>query len=113
MMLKVYMDESGTHDPTGQKQGASVPVIGGHIHTPEFWAEFSGKWQSALTNYCNGKSGYFHFRELADKRLRSEPKSPYNGWNANKIDNFIHDMAFIVSQGAMPIGGCYNAKLSF
>jgi hypothetical protein len=61
-MIKVYADESGTQDETGQEKGSEVPVVAGYIATANYWVKFCGEWQSVLNKY---KAPYFHNRELA------------------------------------------------
>jgi hypothetical protein len=109
VILRIYADESGTNDRTGKQYGSSVPTVCGYIQTPEYWGLFSKKWKRILNDY---HVPYFHFRELVTPRLREKSCNPYNRWSEKKIDGFIHDLAFLCSQAAIPIGGCFNAKLA-
>ena len=54
---------------------------------------------------------HFHFREFANKHLCANSKSPYYGWTEKKRDAFLYDLAFLCSESAVPVGGCYHAKL--
>lgn len=53
---------------------------------------------------------YFHFGEFANKHLISKTTSPYHGWSEKRRDGFLYDLAFLCSESAVPIGGCYHAK---
>jgi hypothetical protein len=106
VMLSVYADESGTHDPGFNKPGARVPVISGFIDTVENWKIFCNNWKALLDEY---KVPYFHFREIKWERMN--PKSPYCGRSDDKIDDFIYDMAMVAGKTAIPVGGhCDGGK---
>lgn len=107
MILRVYGDESGTHDITGQKDGSSTPTWCGYIHTPEYWDGFCRKWKQALNNY---RAPYFHFREFANKKACVKNSSPYYGWNEEKRRSFLYDLAFLAGDSAVPCGGSSGAK---
>jgi hypothetical protein len=85
MMLRLYGDESGTNDITGQQPGSAVPALAGLIDTPEYWLEFCIKWKRILDSY---RAPFFHFREFASKHLCSKPSSPYYGWSEKKRHGF-------------------------
>ncbi len=106
LMLKVYWDESGTNDLTGQEPGSSTPSWCGFIHTPEYWLRFCLKWQDLLTEY---DAPYFHFKEFADKNGRNGP-NPYLKWEKEKRRDFLYDLATLASESAVPIGGGAGAK---
>lgn len=108
MKIVVYADESGTNDVTGQQPGSEVPTLCGYIDTPEYWVRFKRKWKQILNDY---RAPYFHFREFASKHLCAKPSSPYHGWSEEKRDSFLYDLAYLCSDSAVPIGGCYHAKL--
>jgi hypothetical protein len=109
VILRVYADESGVGiDPTGQLPGSAVPTVCGYVQTPEYWRIFCRKWQTVLNDY---RAPFFHFSELANKHQRAKKESPYYGWSTKKIDGFIHDLAYLISEEAIPAGGVRHAKL--
>ncbi|MFZ1071891.1 MAG: hypothetical protein WAO21_00510 [Verrucomicrobiia bacterium] len=110
MMLRLYGDESGTNDITGQQPGSAVPALAGLIDTPEYWLEFCIKWKRILDSY---RAPFFHFREFASKHLCSKPSSPYYGWSEKKRHGFLYDLAIQTSESAIPIGGAYPAKRNY
>ena len=73
--LTVYLDESGTHDPTGNLTGSEAPVFGGYMDTVDRWQIFRMHWKSVLDKY---DVKYFHYRELVYESKK--PKSPYFGF---------------------------------
>jgi hypothetical protein len=48
MPLAIYVDETGTHDPTGKQQGAAILAVGGYIAWRDDWQKFSGEWEQVL-----------------------------------------------------------------
>ena len=63
VIIKVYADESGTHDKTGRQKGSQVPVIAGYLASAEYWKSFNDNWQSVLKHKKYGVD-YFHNKEL-------------------------------------------------
>jgi hypothetical protein len=51
VFVKVYGDESGTHDATGELPGSEVNCVGGYVASAEKWTEFIGHWQEILGKY--------------------------------------------------------------
>lgn len=49
LMLKLYLDDSGTHD------GSEVVGVGGLIGTEAQWEKFHEGWQAALNEPCEGR----------------------------------------------------------
>ena len=100
MKIVAYCDESGTHDLTGKGKGSN-PCVCGYIATVEYWAKFRQEWGAVLNAYT---VPYFHFREL-NKSERSKPANPHHGWDDERADDFIHDLAIIAGREAVPFGG--------
>ena len=94
VMLQVYADESETH----------ATSIGGFVASSEYWIKFSKQWQEILDDF---KAPFFHFREFASKHQCAKPNSPYYKWSESKRDKFLHDLATLMGDEAMPIGGGY------
>lgn len=101
VQLIVYADESGTHDPSGKLEGSKAPVVAGFMDTVEHWETLCVDWQAVLDKYG---APYFHFRET-HRSNRLEEGNPYHGWSDEKIDDFIYDLATIISRTAVPVGG--------
>jgi len=76
--LAAYIDESGRHDKTGQKQGSASIIVGGWVDKYENWPEFCRKWQAVLKKY---DVPYFHFYEWVDAvavaRKKRKPSSSF------------------------------------
>ena len=52
----------------------------------------------------------FTLEKFANKHLYSQTGSPYYGWSEKKHDGFLYDLAFLVSESAIPTGGLFSAK---
>jgi hypothetical protein len=100
VQLVVYADESGTND------GTIVPVIAGFVDTVENWETLCTAWQTVLDD-PKYRAPYFHFRELHPNE-RKKPHKTYSGWSDEKTDDFIHDLAILLSRTAVPVGGFAN-----
>jgi len=81
----------------------------GFLATSEIWEGFRKKWTAALDKYG---VPYFHFRELNPSE-RGKPKNPYHGWNNDRVDDFIYDMAIVASSGPIPFGGNASVKMIY
>jgi hypothetical protein len=109
MILTVYADESGTHDPEQFKlPGAKVPVISGYIDTLDNWKIFCDAWKPVLDK--NGLQ-FFHYADTHHMR-RKDAKNIYFGWSDEKINDLVFELAEVVTRSAISIGGhSYGAKL--
>ena len=105
VMLKVYADETGTHD------GSDMVVLAGLIESREYWQKFNRKWQAVLDNYG---AKFFHFREFR-KSANTSKDDPYYGWSDEKRRNFMFRLAMLAGESAVSTGGAYpierNKKL--
>jgi hypothetical protein len=97
--LVAYVDESGTHDSTGQQPSSSAAIMLGLIDHKDNWLKFVAEWQATLNR---NSVDVFHFSEwrTASKVARGtiEPPSkyksgPYNGWPLEKVDKFWLELA--------------------
>jgi hypothetical protein len=105
--IVLYADESGTHDPTGMARGAECPVIGGYLAYRDDWIRFCGEWDAVLKNYT---VPYFHFREFNDRdAAQNDNSSPYHGWDKNRRESFLYDLAEVAGK-QIPVGGMYFLK---
>ncbi len=101
IMLQLYVDESGTHHPKGQRPGSEVPVVAGFMGWKNDWKKFAKDWQAVLDNY---KVGYFHAKEF------ERGKEPcYASWSEEKHEAFRYALAEIAGR-FIPVGGSYHIK---
>lgn len=98
MMLKVYADESGTHD------GADVLALSGIIDSKGHWDKFRLKWKAVLKKYGAENFHYRKFRRIAN----TNQGDPYYGWSDEKRTDFLFDLAMLVGESAVPTGGSYH-----
>ena len=91
MILQVYSDESYRLE-SGQK----VISVGGWLSKPGKFKQFCPLWRSALKKY--GVS-YFHFSEFSGRR------GDYKGWDNERREDFLFDLALVACNAAIPIGG--------
>ena len=90
MSLVCYADESGTHDGTGQQDGAEGAVVAGYISWKEDWDHFECEWQQVLDRY---EVEELHMEEFSnEKKGAKNPDWPYQGWSRKKRDEFIHEL---------------------
>jgi hypothetical protein len=104
--IEVYADETGTH---GLKKGGKEPAPGvyGFIASVEYWEIFRIEWSKTLIKY---NAPYFHFRELHPSE-RARRRNPYHGWDNNRVDDFIYDLAIVASREAVPFGGYVSVRM--
>jgi hypothetical protein len=96
VILRVYADESYTK---------KEEVLCGFIASPDEWAKFSLRWKAVLNDFS---APYFHFREFVDKKGDWNPNNPYLSWNAEKRDSFLNELAIVLSESPVPVGGILN-----
>jgi hypothetical protein len=110
VMLNVFADESGFHD---NGYGASVLVVSGYIASAEYWSKFSIEWEKTLIGYdvhCPFHFSQFTDTKRSDSRL-TNPDNPYFGWDDERLDNYLYDLAKLASEEAIPLGGhCHKKK---
>ena len=109
--IVVYVDESGTHDLTGQRPGAREATIAGYAAPPKVWKRFRQDWQAVLNRYS---APYFHFCEWADAfavaNRKRDPTSrfkdnPYSHLDVGRLNTFIVELARIAGAGDKAIVG--------
>jgi hypothetical protein len=100
--IVAYVDESGTHDETGQAKGATEAVLGAVVARIETWQAFCRDWQAVLDQY---NAPYFHFTEWSSAAMTARGKktpdskyqtNPYRGWSHQTLDRFIIALAKVV-----------------
>lgn len=69
VMIRIYMDESGTHD------GSPVVTVGAYVGQPKDWARFTRKWRQAL-----GSVPYYHATDAQALR------GLFEGWSEKERD---------------------------
>jgi hypothetical protein len=72
VMIRIYMDESGTHD------GSPVVTVGAYLGQPNDWKRFTRKWQHAL-----GSLPYFHASDCQALR------GVFEGWTREDRDALV------------------------
>jgi len=114
VMIVIYADESGTHDPNGKLTGSAYPIIAGFAARKSVWDKFCVGWKAVLDKY---DAPYYHGRELTTARVavlenRKEnkelSKNPYyiRKWDFKKIESFRKSLAKVASaDGKIPIVG--------
>ena len=105
MLIEVYADESGTHDPTGRQPGSEAAIVAGFAATMDDWKPFCIDWQRILTGY---RAPYFHFRQWRDAevvaRTNRKPskdfdRNPYRDWSLEKLKAFAVELAKVAGSG--------------
>jgi hypothetical protein len=94
--LVAYVDESGTHDPTGKQLGSETLVIAGWVAWQDEWETFCVDWQEVLNRF---NVPALHMRELNNIDRLTNPRSPYFGWDQKKIDEFLGELIPIARDG--------------
>jgi len=109
MSLVVYADESGTHDPTGNSQGADVAGIFAYVASQSQWEELSRQWQAILDEFG---VEVFHASEFADRKNGpNKPSWPYRDWNDARRDDFIDRLITLARDGTyFSIGGILDVR---
>jgi hypothetical protein len=97
VILRVYGDES---------YAKTAEVLCGFIATSDEWTRFSRRWKTVLNDFS---APYFHFREFVDKSDKWKiPNNPYLNWNDKKRDSFLIELAIVLSESPVPLGGILN-----
>jgi hypothetical protein len=116
--IVVYVDDSGTHDPTGQQVGSREATVAGIMARREDWNLFCRDWQNVLNKY---NAPVFHLSDwltaaAVAKGTRSPSssfrKNPYCGWGLDSLNGFILELAAIAGSGNKFIvgGNVYTRK---
>jgi len=113
----VYADESGTHDKSGMLPGSEVAVMAGYAAKADSWIKFCRDWASVLAQHS---APYFHFSEFASASAVVREKrelttryrhNPYFGWDLDRLDAFLLDLARVASAGnKVPVGGYVDTR---
>jgi len=118
VMIQIYADESGTHDPDGMLKGSQYPIVGGFAARKSTWDKFCPQWSAILKKYDDAP--YFHGRELKAAReaiVHNKPeskellKNPYyiRRWGLEKIKSFLNALTKLAAaDNKIPIAGGIN-----
>jgi hypothetical protein len=99
VILRVYADES---------YAETAEVLCGFMAASHEWAKFSIRWKSVLRDFA---APYFHFREFVDKNNKWKiPNNPYLSWDDKKRDRFLIELAIVISEALVPVGGILNVE---
>jgi hypothetical protein len=115
--ITAYVDESGRHDRTAKQKGSGQIVVSGWVDWNDSWDKFCTQWDFILKKY---DAGYFHFYEWVDatqvaRNKRTPPSTfstnPYKGWNWQKLDDFLYELAEVVGGGRkIFVGGFVSTR---
>jgi hypothetical protein len=98
VILRVYADESIL-----AHSAAPVKTLCGFVASPEDWGRFAKNWNAVLKKY---DAPYFHFREFVDRRNKYKIKgNPFLNRDDLWRENFLDDLAIVLSETAVPVGG--------
>jgi hypothetical protein len=86
VMIRIYMDESGTHD------GSPVVTVGAYFGRPKDWARFTKRWTHAL-----GDLPYYHAADAQALR------GPFEGWTETQRNELVIRLLKILHDS--PFGG--------
>lgn len=100
VILQVYADESGTHDPTGNQPSSEVAVVGGYMAWRDDWKKFCRDWQGILKQYDVPS---FH------AKIFNRKAKPYRSWTDDKFNSFKYALAEIAGRN-IPLGGAFHIK---
>lgn len=110
MFVKVYGDESGTHDATGKEHGSEVNCVAGYAAWEDDWENLCGDWQTTLDKY---KVPYFRFSEWVPRKNLG-PDKP--GWIYRHLNDTEHyalalELAAIATRHTLfGVGVCITTK---
>lgn len=117
MKAALYADESGSHDPTGEKLDSEWLVIAGYVAWVDDWLKFNKEWQRVLDVYV---ATGFHFNEWADasavvrgikKPTAGYSENPYRDWNLERLDGLLFDLAALVGTAdIVSVGTCFETR---
>jgi Protein of unknown function (DUF3800) len=102
VILKVYFDESESFDGDGKSK---IIVVGGYIALKDEWRKFTDEWRAVLDK--NGIKN-FHFHQFHAKT--DDENNPYRNWTDDERDEFFYDLAMVLSERLIPVGGSYDTK---
>jgi hypothetical protein len=99
--IAVYVDDSGTHDPTGKLTGSREATFSGLAAPVEEWRIFCGQWQSVLNKYS---IPYFHFCEWSDafheqKNHGIIKSGPFVRLEKHELNSVVAELATIAGAG--------------
>src|SRR5579859_5733495 len=86
-VLIAYLDESGTHDPSGKQKGAEVAAIVGYLSTYKRWVKFQRAWRDVLKKY-GVKT--FHMKFFAHRT------GEFKGWPEKKRRAFLSSLIAVI-----------------
>ena len=100
LTLKVFADESGTHDETGQKPGSEVAGVLGYLAWNWQWENLVRQWNGFLTAPAYGVTDFHMTEFMRGKAL------PYRTWSHVKRGVFRRGLTEIVTANtALGVGG--------
>ena len=90
-MIKIYMDESGTHGGSAKSPPSPFVTVGAYLAQPKVWSAFTKEWNAAKRP--DGIKVY-HAVDCANQRREFE------GWSKPQSDAFAAKMLPIIAKHA-------------
>ncbi len=101
-VLIAYMDESGTHDPTGGQRGSEVAAIAGYVSTYKGWVRFQREWRKVLRHFG---VRVFHMVDYA------QGVGEFKNWSKPKRDAFLLALTAVIDDHKLfGLGGVISVK---
>jgi Protein of unknown function (DUF3800) len=101
-MLTAYVDDTGTHDPTGQHAGSEVAGAVGYVARVNRWGKLISAWQKALRSHG---VDVFHAVDLRWRR------GEFVDWTDGQADALIKDLTRIANKHILfGVGGLLLVK---
>jgi hypothetical protein len=102
MILRAYIDDTGTHDPKGERPGSDVAGAVGYVATQAGWRRLNLAWRATLREY-----GVKAFHAVDVRRRRGE----FRGWTDEESGNFVNDLSDIANKfTSFGVGGLLLVK---
>jgi hypothetical protein len=76
------------------------------VETKEYWDVFPRKWKAILNDFA---APYFHFKEFGVEACQ-QPDNPYHTWSIGQKGRFMFELAMLIGESAVPVGGSSPAK---
>jgi hypothetical protein len=102
MILRAYIDDTGTHDSKGEQPGSDVAGAVGYVATQSGWRRLNLGWRAILRKY-----GVKAFHAVDVRRRRGE----FRGWTDKKSEDFVNDLAQVANKfTSFGVGGLLLVK---
>src|ERR1700735_919115 len=82
-VLVAFLNESGTHDETGQQPGSQVAGMGGVVAPTEVWEEIEAEWLDVLKRW---QVPAYHMSACLNQR------KPFEGWRQEQAEGLTAEL---------------------